>query len=268
MSTMARVNKTNRCVVCGKDTWCLYGKDMVVCMRVQSDRAKTFKGGEVGYFHQRDPNAPAPKYVKPKREYKINATNLLSEWSHNSRMSDIPRFAALLGVSEKSLYDIRCVPAPWDNAWGFAMKDGYGNNIGIRVRNEQGRKWAVTGSHAGIFYPSYPPPKRIIIVEGPTDSAAAITLGFFPVGRPSCSGGSEHIMAFIRKHRVQEVVIVADNDDPGIRGANDLLRLLPVAACILILPVKDLREFSSIGDKSTIDAMIDQLVWTRQREVA
>lgn len=268
MSMMTRVNKTNRCVICGKDTWCLYGKDMVVCMRVQSERPKHFQGGEIGWFHRRDPNLPAPAYIKPKREYKINTTKILNEWSFDERIKELARLAGLLGVSVESLKALSCVPAPWPNAWGFVMKDGYGNNIGMRVRNEEGRKWAVTGSQAGIFYPKHTPPKRVMVVEGPTDTAAALTMGYYAIGRPSCSGGGPHIMAFVRKHHVKEVVIVADNDDPGIRGASDLQRALPIPSCILILPTKDIREFSSIGDKSTIDAMIDQLVWTQQREVA
>jgi len=108
----------------------------------------------------------------------------------------------------------------------------------------------------------------MLVVEGPTDLCAALSLGYYAIGRPSCSGGVPHIVDHVKRSRVKEVVIVADNDDPGIRGAKDLQRWLTVPSCLMVLPCKDLREFVKFGDKSTIDSMINQLVWTQPKEAS
>lgn len=141
------------------------------------------------------------------------------------------------------------------------MKDGYGNYIGIRLRNEWGKKWAVTGSQAGIFIPTIKPEKRVFVVEGPTDTAAGLTLGLYTIGRPSCCGGVTHIVDFVKQAKVKEVVIVSDNDEPGIKGAQELQRWLKVPSCLLLLPTKDLREYLRFGDVHTIESIISQLVW-------
>lgn len=270
MSMMIRVTRANPCPVCNSDTWCLIGRSVIICMRQISQRTKTFKGGEVGYIHQHpDPkNRPVYDPPKEKRAPQINVTRVLSDWRKAYPHNRLQFLAHDLGVSVQSLEDLECQYAgDYHNAWGFVMKDGYGNYIGIRIRNLLGQKWAVTGSQAGIFVPAVKPERRMFVAEGPTDTAAGITLSLYTIGRPSCSGGVPHIVDHVRRAKVKEVVIVSDNDTPGIRGAEDLQRWLPVPSCILLLPCKDLREAIKSGvDKSTIDSMIEQLVWTQPKE--
>jgi hypothetical protein len=271
MSDMRRVDRNHKCPICDHDTWCLLGRSIVICMRIASQCVKHFKGGEVGYIHDY-PNGAVerPAYrPTPKQVPSINASKVLRDWRRACLNDRLPILAHSLGVSIQSLEELGCQWAcGYVNTWAFPMSDGYGNQIGIRLRNLVGQKWAVTGSHAGIFVPRIQPQRRLLVVEGPTDTAAAITLGYFAIGRPSCSGGVPHILAFVRRTHVSQVVIISDNDSPGIRGANDLQRFLEVPSCIMVLPTKDLREFISIGDKSTIDAMINQLVWTQPRKAA
>lgn len=273
MSAMARVTPANKCVICGHGSWCLIGRSCVICMRVVSPRPKTFKGGEVGYIHPHpDPNN-RPKFTSkpPKQVPQINVKRVLSDWRRAYPNNYLPFLAHDLGVSIRSLEELGCQYAgDYHNAWGFLMKDGYGNPIGIRIRNLFGQKWAVTGSQAGIFIPKVPFQYRVFIAEGPTDVAAGLSIGLYVIGRPSCSGGVSHIVDWFKKHRAVacEAVIIADNDEPGIKGAQELQRWLPVPSCILILPSKDLREAVKSGiDKSTIDSMIEQLVWTQPKEV-
>jgi len=242
-------------------------------MRTQSPRTVPFKGGEIGYAHPH----PDPKKRKtysqkaPRRPPQINARRLLQEWhrTYHAEQTRLPILASELGVTVNSLIYLECQAAGgWNRAWGFPMKDGFGNYIGIRIRNEWGKKWAVTGSQAGIFIPkvslnSLRHETRMFVVEGPTDTAAGVDMGLFVVGRPSCSGGVTHVCNFARNKRVTQVVLIADNDEPGIRGAKDLQRWLKVPSCVLTLPCKDLREFIKIGDRSTIDSMVEQLAWTQ-----
>jgi hypothetical protein len=57
---------------------------------------------------------------------------------------------------------------------------------------------------------------RAIICEGPTDCAALLDMGFDALGRPSCQGGVDHIIEFLKGRR-REVVIMADKDPPKKR---------------------------------------------------
>lgn len=266
---MIRVDRGHKCPICNHDTWCLLGRSVIICMRVQSDKPKTFKGGEVGYIHK----YPDGKGLKrewrpePRKAPVINTRKVLRDWSRAYPSNRLPMLAHNLGVSIRSLEELECqLAGGYSNAWAWPMKDGHGNYIGIRIRNLAAQKWAVTGSQAGIFIPQVKPAARMFLVEGPTDTAAGLTLGLYAVGRPSCSGGVTHVVDHVRKQRIREVVIVSDNDGPGIKGATDLQQWLPVPSCVLLLPTKDLREFLRFGDKSTIDSMIEQLVWTQPKE--
>ncbi len=267
MSVMARVNREHKCPICNHDTWCLMGRSIVICMRVQSPKVKNFKGGEVGWIHEYG-EQPVKLPPTPKKSPVVNVRKVMTEWKRAYPHNRLQFLAHDLGVSIQSLEDLECQYAgDYHNAWGFVMKDGYSNYIGIRIRNLLGQKWAVTGSQAGIFIPNVRPARRMFVAEGPTDTAAGLTLGLYTIGRPSCSGGATHIVDHVRRSKVAEVVIVSDNDEPGIRGAEDLQRWLPVPSCILLLPCKDLREFIKFGDKSTIDSMIEQVVWTQPKEI-
>lgn len=270
MTMMARVTKANRCPICNGDTWCLVGRSVIICMRTVSPRTKNFKGGEVGYIHLHpDPNKKLAYEPRPAKKLpQINAKRVLADWARafDLAQSRLPYLAQDLGVTVESLKALECQTNGNPRTWGFPMKDGYGNYIGIRLRNEWGKKWAVLGSQAGIFIPNVPYQARVFIVEGPTDTAAAVSLGLYAIGRPSCSGGVTHLVDWIKRCHASEAVIVSDNDDPGIRGAAELQRWLKVPSCVMLLPTKDLREFIKFGDRPTIDSMIEQVVWTQPKE--
>src|SRR5262249_37965686 len=92
----------------------------------------------------------------------------------------------------------------------------------MRLRNETGRKWAVKGSRQGLFMATESVPgNTLLIVEGPTDAAAALDLGYDVIGRPACVGCEDMIAALVRKRIHVNTFIVADADEPGQRGAFD-----------------------------------------------
>ena len=145
------------------------------------------------------------------------------------------------------------------------MRNAAGQIVGIRLRLDSGRKLAVRGGKEGLFVPSDLKPRgRLMIGEGPTDTAALLDLGFQAVGRPSCSGGVRHAVALLQRLQPAEVVVVADADEPGQRGAEALAgRLLAyVPAARLITPppgMKDARQWKLNGAtwaevQATIDA--------------
>lgn len=274
MSSMTRVSQAHPCPICKKPDWCLTGTDMVVCMRVSSQRPKTFADSSVGWLHRRN-GEPAP--VIPPRKLPppdFNSGKLLQKWAVDYGFKSLNYLARSLGVSVESLEKLRCVKAPQHCAWGFPMYDGLRNIIGIRMRHENGRKWCEPGGHNGLFIPMGHVDRQILICEGPTDTAAALTMGLYAIGRFNCCGGIHQIQEFIKTNHVKRAIIVADVDNdreidgrvvnPGITGAITLSEHLGIPNCTLTLPAKDVRSFHQKGgDRKTLLAMADQLVWNQ-----
>ncbi len=210
-----RVTRKKHCPICGRPDWCSVSADgqVVICMRTESE--KPCKSG--GWFHRL--TEPVPYRPEPPRK-KIEPVPVkdfaaLSQQCVE-RLQNISILAESLSVSPRSLERLE---VGW-NGQGhtFPMRDGQENVIGIRVRAPKG-KWCIPGSHNGLFWPEgvyAGSNERLFICEGPTDCAALLTMEFCAIGRPSCSGGVEHIVEFLRGKR-RDVVIMADRDPPKHR---------------------------------------------------
>jgi len=140
------------------------------------------------------------------------------------------------------------------------MSTPEGKIVGIRIRHESGKKWAVRGSKAALFIPSgMRRDGPLIVCEGPTDTAAMLDLGYDAIGRPSCRGCHEYV-ATMGKGR--DVVIVADEDGPGRDGANELARAIrwQCKTTKIIEPNgrKDAREW--VKRKTTNRAVVDLVI--------
>jgi len=251
MNDWTRVNKSNLCPCCNHADWCLISQDgnAAICMRVQSEYPKQFKSGEIGYVHRLTSEVRQALPPRRKEEPKplINAESMLKEWSQKTRPEWLMGFAEQLGVRTSALMELRAAWAGSEQAWAFPMRNGEGAVVGIRLRNEGGDKWAVRGSKQGIFLPFCIPQPVVHICEGPTDTAAALSMGLFAIGRPSCSGGMPDIISALRRLKVREAVLIADNDDPGVNGADMLSRHLEIPCCVMTLPCKDVRAFVNNG---------------------
>lgn len=259
-----RVNKQHPCPICGKDSWCLVGTNHVFCMRATSPNTRTFSDGSIAYLHPVGESAPKLSTREEPRPVMLDVRTVLHEWERYRRPGDMGRLAESLGVSQLSLEMLGCAKAPQPGTWAFPMRTGDGTFCGIRLRRDNGDKWAERGSHQGLFLPQGQISPVMLIAEGPTDTAAAITLGYSAIGRPSCSGGIHDVQMAVARLQVRMAVIVADLDEPGIRGAKTLQEHLPIPTAILLLPAKDLRSAVRSGiDKATLDSMIASLLWRR-----
>lgn len=95
-----------------------------------------------------------------------------------------------------------------------------------------------------IMESTYP----ILVVEGASDVAAALDLGFVAIGRPSAEGKTDLLIDVLRN---KNVVIIGENDaGAGKRGMEAAFRTLrPVCKSILkVLPpnnAKDIREWKN-----------------------
>ena len=254
-----RVTKQQPCPVCKKPDWCrVFADGWAECMRVQSDQPA--KSG--GWMHRlgdapRRYVPPAPKSHPPT----INATKMMREWLAATVPAALEDLATSLGVSTASLTAVGAAWAAPHAAWAFPMCDGHGNVVGIRLRNDKG-KFAVRGSRQGIFLANVPAQETLFVCEGPTDSAAAVELGLFAVGRPNCCCGGPEIKVYARRHGVARAVMVSDNDKPGLDGARKVGGELKLPFAIYVPPAKDLRDFVRLGGtRVMIENTLNNTVW-------
>lgn len=198
---------------------------------------------------------------KPVQEiHHINATAIMCEFAAGTTHEMLSVLAKRLAVSVDSLIQLGAAWVAPHNAWAFPMKDEHGNVIGVRLRSDSGKKWAVTGSRAGLFFGRVEHDRLTCVCEGPTDTAAALSIGLHAVGRPSCIGQEEMLRSVLRHAR--RVLILSDNDDPGLNGATRLQSLLRCPSLIWCPPCKDIREFvSNGGTAKLLEALIASLVW-------
>ena len=191
----------------------------------------------------------------------INATALMRAWANATSPAALAEFAAALGVSTPSLVAVGAAWAAPHSAWAFPMCDGYANVVGIRLRNERG-KFAVRGSRQGLFMANVAPQKTLFVCEGPTDTAAAVELNLFAVGRPNCCCGGAEIKVFARRHDCRRVVIISDNDKPGLDGARKVGGELKLPFAVYVPPAKDVREFVRLGGtRAMIENTLNNTIW-------
>ena len=259
-----RVSRRRPCPVCEKPDWCLYAGDesapsAVICARVESDR----RAGEGGWLHILRNDGPSwttwrrtVHVAESTLQPSATIAEIRAEWIAASRATTAAKvsdLAAGLGVSATSLFRLHTAWMPKRKAWGFAMLDAQGRLVGVRLRTVGGKKFAIKGSREGLFYSQdLHAGSRLLVCEGPTDTAASLDLGFDAIGRPSCTGGTKHIVELTKRLQPVEVAIVADHDEPGQRGADRLaaalLAYVPIVRVVIPPPgVKDAREWKRAG---------------------
>ena len=258
-----RVSKLNPCPVCKKPDWCrIFADGWVECMRVQSDRPA--KSGGWMHWQGQLPIAASPplplRFKSPVPT--INATKLMRDWLAKTERGLLADLALELGLSVAALTAAGAAWATPHASWAFPMCDGHGNILGIRLRANDGRKWAVRGSRQGIFIAAVPPQPTLFVCEGPTDTAAAVELGLFAVGRPNCCCGGADIKVFARRHQCNRVVMISDNDKPGLDGARKVGAEIKLPFAVYVPPAKDLREFVRLGGtRAMIENTLKGTIW-------
>lgn len=264
----------NPCPICGRTDWCTFGERAMLCQRVES--AKPHPKG--GWYHFYD-TAPARPLFIPKPQAAPQAIDIAKVTATWKPLRKVGELAAKLGVATQSLNQLNVVWSSQHNAWAFPMCDAECNPIGLRLRNDDAKKWSVTGSRQGIFLPNVAEEHDIKVAylpEGPTDTAALLTLGLFAIGRPTCNSGNEIVAACLNRMGIYRAVIVADNDEmkqlgpregyPGIEGAMKLKKELKLSSVIWMppSPLKDARAFlNKGGTRQMIESEIKSKVWSK-----
>ena len=167
-------------------------------------------------------------------------------------------------------------------AWAWPMRDGDGAMVGLRLRATDGDKWAVTHSKEGLFYDNgLETATEVMVCEGPTDCAACMTLGYVAVGRPSCMGGVDKLVALLKRWQTRRIVVIADNDEakrrpdgsvwyPGREGALMMVRAVGLEYKMLMTPTKDIRKWLNDQDnpakRKDVEMRLDVLKWKRPHD--
>lgn len=271
-------SKKEPCPICHHTDWCTMSNDgaVCVCRRVESDRPA--KSG-MGWIHSLRSNVGVWKYGNGGMRKWVNARQPLPHPS-------APDFAALHAAFDghPDLQEGMAFGLGLDGAafaamdvrynarlecMSFPMRDAHGKITGLRYRHlGTGKKWSAKGSKDGLFYAANgfargdasKSGRELVIVEGPTDTAAALAIGLNAVGRSSCMTGAALLREFIRARRIRRVTVVADGDEPhyrpngswwrpGLDGAKRLVQGLGVAARIVLPPpgIKDFRDWYRSG---------------------
>ena len=257
-SSWQRVNRDHPCPICGHTRWCLYaGPDhqptAVICPRTPSDK----ECGGAGWLHRLSEGGQRPQRSVIRIGGSLSSNDvdyggLASYFRRTCNPNHLDRFAAKLGVTVNSLIRLSVGWSEGHDAWTFPMRNAAGKVVGIRLRRPDGRKLSVPGGHEGLFVPTNQSPSdRLLVCEGPTDTAALLDLKFMAIGRPSCTGGVRHIVDLVRQLQAGEVVVVADSDQPGRHGAASLAGTLVRYCRVRIItapkPFKDARDWLRAG---------------------
>ena len=177
---------------------------------------------------------------------------LADRYRSSLRPAWLRRAADLLGLPAEALARLGVGWADEHRATAWPMCDPDGQVIGIRLRCPRtARKWAITGSAAGLFVPDDVAQRatagRLFVCEGPTDSAALVSIGLGVVGVPAAGQGGEMLARLVRRIGAVEVIVVADGDGPGRAGAERIAEaLLPLCPVRIVSPpvgVKDARAW-------------------------
>jgi hypothetical protein len=257
-----RVSRSRPCRICEKPDWCLVSADLgaAICARIESAK----RCGEAGWLHRLRDEVfrPARRVVRSvahrPAEPRHDLADVAAGYRHAVNPDQLGQLAHSLGLSADSLTALQIGWSSYYRAWSFPMLDASANVLGIRLRRSDGSKFAVTGSKEGLFVPTGERADSMLLVcEGPTDTAALLDMGFRNVvGRPNCTGGVKLLVKLVRRRLRPEVVILADGDEAGRRGADNLLSvlLLYAPAVRVIRPpegIKDARAWLLAGGTRT-----------------
>jgi P4 family phage/plasmid primase-like protien len=258
-----RVTSAAPCPICTHDSWCVISPDglTVRCKRTESTEPSHGDDGNA-WLHRllirarRPSNAPKTDTAAPDPEWRERADRFAAQITDEQVLN----LATTLGVDPNVLRELGI---GWNGRdWTFPMFDASGEVCGVRRRTREGKKLAMTGCKLGVIRRRKPDDGVLLVCEGDSDTAAALTIGFDALGVPG-AGQCTEIAAAHSLHR--DVVVVADNDLVGQDGAETLVATLVKAArsVRLIRPPaehKDLRAWLNSAGAITTKEQVEKAI--------
>jgi hypothetical protein len=245
MRDWVRTTKAAPCPICGRHGWCVVSRDgkSAACGRVEIGCKRRPDGSSVefgdgqGWVHDlegRQDVAPirarvASIPVDEPDHFSVAKVSAIARRAYEQcGARGRARLASQLRVGESSLEALKAgmlkrhqleaigTPCASDYVWTFPMRNDRGQVCGIRLRSSEGFKYAMRRGAGGVFMPSpFPRDNRVVVVEGPTDCAAVLSLGILAIGRHHSHGSVDHLCALLRG---RDVAICEDDDAPDNRG--------------------------------------------------
>jgi len=252
------------CPICGSSHYCTLNPadGIVKCTQVGdgSFSQKKDRAG-VGFFHRHnfDGVTPPPQQQQNRPVQNWDKAMGMSATAPRRHLRPLSR---LLGSSVDELKDwgVGYLTSRQLNdmgtscnslgCWTFPMRDAQGKVVGLRLRNYDGFKYAVSGSRNGLFYHPQSLVKRasILIVDGASDSFVGWTKGLNIIGRPSSTTGNPEIMEMFQWLKPTEIHQILDADTNANRehardAANELISQYSYGSIFYPSKGKDLREW-------------------------
>ncbi len=249
-----RVTKATPCPVCNHDGYCSIDATdgTVLCMRTKSDRPAP-SGGWLHRDVVDQPPPPPPKREKPAHDW----ARIAEAYQSNVHDDELQQFARSLGVDPIALRELGI--GKNGSNWTFPMYGADGSVCGIRRRTPSGGKLAMPGSSLGLIRRQHRDEGPQLVLEGESDTAAMLTLGFDAVGLPGCGTCHDTVAAHVID---RDVIVMLDGDKAG-REATDRLvpKLLHTAKSVrVVLPpdgIKDARAWRQAGaTRADVEAAI------------
>lgn len=175
-------------------------------------------------------------------------------------------------------YYLTLISCGWDGeAFTFPMVNSEEEIIGIPRRFPDGFKCMVEGSRLGLIIPkiNYAISQPLFICEGISDTATVLDMGYSAIGRPNNDACLDMVKEWIIKHFCYidvmppelittngPIYVIADNDSPGIKGANQLSELLELSQHHIIYPMggKDIRDSVKNHGKEQIQKWLKEQI--------
>lgn len=261
---VTNVSKSRPCQVCGKPDWCLAAIDgsFSICPRTESDH----RLGEMGWVHGKmTRRVECPSHVADtRREASFPVNDVHSDLVANASIDWTDERASELGVQTDALFMLE-IGQTRDGLTAFPMFDHTRRMIGIRIRDQHtGKKWAWPGSCNGMFMPAFNlyDTDVTLVVEGPTDAAAGLSLGFNTIGRASALSNFDMVKAYFDGKDTEAVIVAEIDGGVGVESATKLARhIAPVVESRVIVPKqgKDIRAWLQSGaTKACVLSQINQ----------
>lgn len=220
------------------------------------------------------PNTRRSITLRPKIEHDDRLERLANACHKAMKPESWVRLEEKLGLPVVVLQRLGVGWSEDQSAITWPMRNPEKQVLGIRLRcMKTGRKWSVRGGKEGLFIPAGLSSlmQRLFIAEGPTDTAALLSLGFSCIGRPSCSGAVDLTTQLVKQLSPKEVIIVADQDAnrSGQRGAETLAKeLVPFCSQVRIIyppdGINDARDWIIRGatERDVLTVIEKSKIWS------
>lgn len=216
-----RVTRQEPCPICGKADWCGRTTDgaVVRCMRMQNDHP--CPSGR-GWIHRLDDGRKLPERPAPREKEKVDVVKLAKRFYETPKATEIrEQVAGELGVSVRSL-EMLGVGFGCDyngkefSSWPSRLANGRWVGLSRRYLDGSGKKTYPGTSNTGLYYERkwWSRPGPVLILEGGSDVAAAISGGVAAIGRPSNYGSVGEIRSMLLANdAARRVIVVGEHDE-------------------------------------------------------